>query len=369
MKFLVPIVAIATVFTFATFAISIATLVRVNRELDEVSVDGTTTTSGSPISTTGSTNAPTTTASPITITTTTTGSTNAPTTTASPITTTTTTTTTASPITTTQPAPNETLATNIRFEDVMRYLTELQQIATAENQTRAFNTPGFNQTLDYIIDTLNENTNYTVTKSFFYVRQFTLVRNPILISSINGTIQNHTFSNDLAVAEFYIAQFSTSADFSDYVELTVIPNLGCTDDDWLAANPSPSGRVALVKRGNCTFVEKAAFASKYNVAALLIYNDGGSPSNISPIPISLGPTNELPALFLSYTLGQELADAAEDPTANVRVLINIVTRDDPPTPVGNICADTPTGDATQTIVIGSHSDSVTAGPGINDNGK
>jgi len=332
MKCLVPIVAIVTVFTVATFAISIATLVRVN----EVLVDGTTTTSGSPISTTGSTNAPT---------------------------------TTASPITTTQPAPNETLATNIRFEDVMSYLTELQQIATAENQTRAYNTPGFNQTLDYITDTLNANTNYKVTKSFFYVRQFALVRNPILISSINGTIRNHTFSNDLAVAEFYIAQFSTSADFSDYVELTVIPDLGCTDDDWLAANPSPSGRVALVKRGTCNFVGKAALASKYNVAALLIYNDGGSPSNISPIPISLGQTNELPALFLSYTLGQELADAAEDPTANVGVLINIVTRDDPPTPVGNICADTPTGDITQTIVISSHSDSVTAGPGINDNGK
>ena len=40
-----------------------------------------------------------------------------------------------------------------------------------------------------------------------------------------------------------------------------------------------------------------------------------------------------------------------------------------PFPVGNICADTPTGDITQTIVIGSHSDSVPAGPGINDNGK
>jgi len=38
-------------------------------------------------------------------------------------------------------------------------------------------------------------------------------------------------------------------------------------------------------------------------------------------------------------------------------------------PVENICADTPTGDVTQTIVIGSHSDSVPAGPGINDNGS
>ncbi len=336
MKFLVPVVVIATLFTVATFAITIATLVKVNRELDQILVDGMTTTSSSAISTTVQTNAPT---------------------------------TTANPITTTQPAPNETLATYIRIEDVMHHLIELQQIATAENQTRAIDTPGFNQTLDYIINTLNAHTNYNVIKSFFYLRQFTLVRNPILISSINGTIQNHTYSNNLSVAEFYISRYSASADFSDYVELTVIPNLGCTDDDWLATNPAPSGRVALIKRGICTFVEKAALASKYNVAALLIYNDGAAPDRVPPMDISLGQDNYIPALFLSYTLGQKLADAAEDPTANVSVLINIAISDDPSIPVGNICADTPTGDITQTIVVGSHSDSVPAGPGINDNGK
>jgi hypothetical protein len=77
----------------------------------------------------------------------------------------------------------------------------------------------------------------------------------------------------------------------------------------------------------------------------------------------------LPALFLSYTLGEQLADAAQDPTTNLSVLINIAVNNDLPAPVGNICADTPTGDITQTIVIDSHSDSVPATPGINDNGK
>ncbi|CAF1555299.1 unnamed protein product, partial [Rotaria sordida] len=133
------------------------------------------------------------------------------------------------------------------------------------------------------------------------------------------------------------------------------------------ANPSPNGRVALVKRGVCSFVDRAVLASKYNVAALLFYNDGTSPDRISPIFISLGQNNELPALFLSYTLGQELADAAQNPLNNVGVHITIRVADESRYPVGNICADTPTGDATQTIVIGGHSDSVPAGPGINDN--
>ncbi|CAF4537605.1 unnamed protein product, partial [Rotaria sp. Silwood2] len=65
-----------------------------------------------------------------------------------------------------------------------------------------------------------------------------------------------------------------SVDISSNVLLTVIPNLGCSDDDWLSVRPSPAGIVAPVKRGDCTVESKARLASKYNVAALLIYNDG-----------------------------------------------------------------------------------------------
>jgi hypothetical protein len=117
----------------------------------------------------------------------------------------------------------------------MNHLTELQRIATAENGTRAINTLGFNRTLDYITNTLANYTNYNVTKSFFPVRQFLLALNPIFISSINETIKNHTYSTNLSVAEFYHVQFSTSVNFVDYVEVTVISNLGCSDTDWLSS--------------------------------------------------------------------------------------------------------------------------------------
>ncbi|CAF5131446.1 unnamed protein product, partial [Rotaria socialis] len=58
--------------------------------------------------------------------------------------------------------------------------------------------------------------------------------------------------------------------------------------DWLAASPAPAGQVALVKRGDCTFAEKAALASQYNAAALLIYNDGEAPDRFAPVFINLG---------------------------------------------------------------------------------
>jgi aminopeptidase Y len=314
MKILVSIVVFGLILTIVIFAITVASLAKINKEFDAIPI--------------------------ITIT------------------------TTAS----TQLLSNATLAASINIDNAMNHLQELQRIANAGAGNRAVITIGFNNTLDYIIDTLKNHTNYNVTTKFFPVRQFVVLRAPTFISSINDTIQNHTYTGVSATSEFYYVQFSSSINLTDYVELSVIPIGGCTDTDWVAANPPPESRVALVKRGNCSFGQKTTLASKYNVTALLLYNHGRTPNDISPILVNAGQSNTVPVLFLSYTLGQELADAAQDPAANVSVLITIDVNDGSG-PVGNICADTPTGDPTQTILIGSHSDSVPAGPGINDNGK
>ena len=271
--------------------------------------------------------------------------------------------------TTTKPPLNAVLAESISIEDVMTHLKELQRIATTNNGTRAVSTSGFNQSLNYITDTLTVNTDYNVTKSFFTVRQFNLTGVPSLISSINGVSKTYTYSTNLSTADFYHVQFSTAANFTNFVGLTAIPNVGCTDTDWQSATPSPAGRVALVKRGICPFSDKGVLAAKYNVSGLLIYNDGTASDRVPPMAISLGQESFLPALFLSFPVGQELANAAQNASANAGVRLTINVENLPLSPVGNICADTPTGNYTQTIVIGSHSDSVPAGPGINDNGK
>ena len=260
------------------------------------------------------------------------------------------------------------LVSTTRIEEVMNHLNEFQRISNNANGTRAFNTVGFNQTLDYITNFLQANTNYRVTRSYFPVRNFALAGNPTLTSSINGQIRNYNYSSDTSKAEFYFVKYSPGANFNDFIELSVIPNVGCTDEDWENARPSPSRRIALVKRGVCLFRDKAALAAKYGAAGVFLYNDGLTPDRIDPIEVGLGQENNIPALFLSFTVGQALANAALAFGSNVRVRFRIPVLNIPPSAVGNICADTPTGDPTQTIVIGSHSDSVPAGSGINDNG-
>jgi hypothetical protein len=272
--------------------------------------------------------------------------------------------------TTTQPSHNSSLEASVDITEILGYLSELQKIANTSNGTRAINTLGFNKTLDYIIDTLKNKTNLNVTPSFFSVRDFALASNPILLSSINGDIKNYTYSSDPATADFLHVKYATSSNITDVFQLTVIPNGGCTEADWNNPSEPTTDRIALIKRGgSCSFADRAAQAPKFNVSGILFYNDGTLPDRFSPIEISLGQDNALPALFLSNTAGQALANAALNPSINVTVQLGINLQDLPNFPVGNICADTPTGNITQTIVIGSHSDSVPAGPGINDNGK
>ena len=263
---------------------------------------------------------------------------------------------------------NLSLVESIRIEDVMGHLREFYRIAIEENFNRAFNTTGFNRTVAYINDYLSMNTNFQVKTTDFFVNLFELKSEPIVRISINNTIGTRRFSWNISESEYFYAHYSGAINSTEFIELTAIPNEGCTDADWLNANPSVTNRIALVKRGQCMFVEKVAWAIKYNATSIFIYNDGISTNPYEPLEISLDENNCIPTLFFSFDFGQELAYALNNSMTNIRAQIIIDVADNLPTHAANICADTPTGDATQTIVVGSHSDSVPAGPGINDNG-
>ncbi|CAF1328658.1 unnamed protein product [Didymodactylos carnosus] len=257
------------------------------------------------------------------------------------------------------------LVCSIHIDHMMNHLKELQKIADTSNNNRAIHTQGFNRTLDYITNYLTKNTNLKVQTQFFPFDSFTLNSDPTLRSYINGEEVNLIYG---LTQDFTFMQYSGSADFSDPVRLTSIPNVGCDESDWQAATPSPENSVVLVKRGICAFTDKSLLAAKYRVAGLLIYNDGATCDRNPPLAAPVHQDASFPALFLSFQAGTNLVNAAQDSTTNAGVRIYISTTK-VPLPVGNICAHTVTGDATQTIVIGSHSDGVPAGPGINDNGS
>ena len=253
--------------------------------------------------------------------------------------------------------PLTSFADQIKISDLMKHLEQLQVIADRSNGTRAIATGGFNGTLDYITNQLEQFTNLIVSRQYFTVRNYIVQGTPRLRSEINGIIVDHVFSTN-----FTHILFSSRADFTEFVQVVAIPNVGCQDADWTSV--SVVDAVALVKRGDCTYPEKSALAEKYRARGLLIYNDGTASDRLQPIQgVRNNLNTTIPAYFLSYNLGMQLVNAG----TNARVMMNIDVSD--ANGIGNICADTQTGDKTKTIVVGSHSDGVPAGSGINDNGE
>ena len=257
------------------------------------------------------------------------------------------------------------LAETIRIDDLMYHLKQLQRIADEFNGTRAINTLGFNETVNYIHHYLVEQVpDLEVMRETFQVPNFAVEGTPVLISSINGNIKNYSYSTTLARSQFTYVTYSTAANFSDFVSVVRVLNNGCAQSDW----QNVSGLVALVKGGGkCTYGEKGLFAAKYGARAILFYNDDQNNAGLAPISVRLRAANQLPALFVSNDVGQTLINESLSSTVQVKLIIQL--KNSPTFPVENICAHTKTGDASQTIVVGSHSDSVPAGPGINDNGK
>ena len=136
---------------------------------------------------------------------------------------------------------------------------------------------------------------------------------------------------------------------------------GCEPSDFAAF---PPGAVALVKRGGCTFSQKAGTAAGSGAAAALIANDG-SPGRTAPISATLIVRVQIPVLIVSSEVAGEFAAQARVGPVQVRIVLSVRTT---VARGANVIADLP-GRRSGVVLLGAHLDSVANGPGINDNGS
>jgi Zn-dependent M28 family amino/carboxypeptidase len=139
---------------------------------------------------------------------------------------------------------------------------------------------------------------------------------------------------------------------------------GCEASDFPAATSGPA--IALIQRGTCTFEEKADNAKAAGYDAVIIFNEG-QPGRQELLEGTLGAPKTIPVVGISFANGETLYKETQAGTVTARVATS--TENDPNRTTQNIFADSPKGKKGQTIVVGAHLDSVTAGPGINDNGS
>jgi len=143
---------------------------------------------------------------------------------------------------------------------------------------------------------------------------------------------------------------------------------GCEAADFAGF---PAGAIALMQRGTCTFRAKAENAFAAGATGAVIFNEGNTPDRSGVLFGTLNPPPTLaagPVIGTTFALGQSLANGHTTGATGISAHLKTDTIAEERT-TRNVIAETPTGDPTHVVVIGAHLDSVSRGPGINDDGS
>jgi Zn-dependent M28 family amino/carboxypeptidase len=255
----------------------------------------------------------------------------------------------------------------VTADAIMGHLAELQKIADNNGDTRASGTPGYDASVDYI-EGLLVAAGYEVTRQEFLFNSFTELSEPVM---------EQVSPNDVTYVpneDFITAEYSGSGDVTaplQAVDLVLPPGAqantstsGCEASDFADFQ---AGNIALVQRGSCNFSVKAENAFDAGAVGVIIFNEGQD-GRQETLAATLGFefSDPIPVVGTSFEIGNELAALLE--SGEVVIHLKTDTLIELNVPTQNLIAETPSGRDDRVIMAGAHLDSVSDGPGIEDNG-
>ena len=244
----------------------------------------------------------------------------------------------------------------VTLAGIREHQQAFQGFADDNSDTRASGTAGYDLSAQYVYDRMAA-AGYNV--SF---QEFTFA----FFEEFPPATFEQTAPNSVAYTEnvdFDVMTYSGSGDVTAAVSTPSGDIRGCEASDFADFT---AGNIALIQRGTpagfpvaCTFGLKATNAVAAGASGVIIFN------NIPGLLLgTLGtPGINVPVVGISQALGQQLSALSG---LTVHLVTNTISEF---RTTRNVIAETPTGDPNRVIVIGAHLDSVTAGPGINDNGS
>lgn len=241
----------------------------------------------------------------------------------------------------------------VTLEGVREHQAAFQAIANANGGTRAAGTPGYDASVQYVVNRMTA-AGYNVTLSgfpFVYVPPALLQQ----LTPINATYETGGFTGtgygDVTAAV-------TAVDITLALPRDPVTS-GCEAADFAGF---PVGNIALIQRGTCTFAVKALNAEAAGASAVIIFNQGNTPAREGLIVGTLAPSSvNIPVVGASFADGAVLSQAGSTARIKVDPAQNITQY--------NVIAESRNGDPNNVVMAGAHLDSVQRGPGINDNGS
>lgn len=253
-------------------------------------------------------------------------------------------------------APGDWLARAVTGADTFEHLRALQQIADRHAGSRAVGTPGFAASRDYVVDALTT-AGYLVTQQDAPYTCFAV--------SAEHTRTAGPHAEPL---------LTLLMDQSPPLPPVVAPVAALAGGRWPASGCEPGdyqghdvrGAVVLLARASCGYERQLAAAAAAGARAVLLYTITPSPDNVyrlhwfgtSPPPI--------PLASIPQSQAERLAGLAR---AGPVPLFVDWQGSDVDGVTQNILAETAGGSPDRVVIAGAHLDSVTEGPGINDNGS
>ena len=244
----------------------------------------------------------------------------------------------------------------VTADGLRRHLVALQRIARANGGNRAAGTAGYDASARYVYDTLKA-AGYDVRLQQFPFDGY--------VASVERARQLRPTSRDL---EADALEYSPSTKEGGVTaRVAVVPvdrdgSHGCEAADF--DEGTYSGRIALVKRGECRFAVKARNATAAGAVAVMIYNDEPGPTVHGTLADS--DPDSAPVVMVTREAGEALAADAAKHGAVVSLEIRATTSG---AKTRNVIAETSDGDGETVVMAGGHLDSVEDGPGMNDNGS
>ncbi|HXV58912.1 MAG TPA: M20/M25/M40 family metallo-hydrolase [Gaiellaceae bacterium] len=252
----------------------------------------------------------------------------------------------------------------VRLAEVREHQAAFQAIADANGGNRFSGTPGYDASVDYVVEKL-EAAGYDVTVQDFDYLAYEVVGPSALQQTAPGTVtyvEGVDFGPITQTDPGDVTAAVTPVDLQ--LGLGNTSTSGCEAADFAGF---PAGNIALLQRGTCTFELKAENAAAAGAVGIVIFNQGDtadpSRQGIPAVTLTANNTSGIPVLGVTYPLGVTLAGT---PGLVMRVFANTFRQI---LPTSNVLAEKTGKNDDNVVMAGAHLDSVLAGPGINDNGS
>src|SRR5277367_1430731 len=234
----------------------------------------------------------------------------------------------------------------VTADAMMAHLTKLQDIAKANNNTRAVGTPGYDASVEYVVGKLRDK-GFDVQTVQFEAHVFHAETGSVRIG--DRTVEAKALDFSLATPPVGVTgPLVTAPD----------DNPACNASDY--GSLPVNGAVVLVDRGTCPFAQKEAAAAQRGAVAMIVADNvveeqmGGTLGENTDVKIPVVSVSKADGAALRLTSGP----ATVKLSAETKIL-----------QARNVIAQTKTGLTSDVVMAGAHLDSVPEGPGINDNGS